>query len=108
MSAEFDAADREVAAAHEVLREALLRALLAQHRRSHVAAHEEGDPEEIEWTESRLAFLEQAVMVDYVVGTMHVALTGKDYSAVLATDGACPRHRSFGLAQLTADFLRDR
>lgn len=100
--------DQEVAAAHEMLREAVRRCDIANHARAAKRAREAGDIEQAEFSDGRVEFMRGAVLVDYVVGSMYVDLAdGDDYHAVSVTDGQCPVHRPHGLSSITTKFLRD-
>lgn len=106
MSEELDQAEREVREAQEQLRDAIRRADRANHQRSVIRRREAGEFEDAEFSAEQIEFMEQAVMVDYVVGAWYGQLGGgRDYHTVLDTDGACSRHRSVGLSRLTTRFL---
>jgi hypothetical protein len=69
---------------------------------------EESEDEGVTFADAKLAFMDAAVVADYVGGVVYVALDGgDDYHAVVTTDASATRHRSEGLAKLTLDWLAD-
>lgn len=86
-------------AAHQQLRDAIRAVTLAEHRYS---AAEDDEPEDHE----ALAFIEAAVLVDYVVSAMWTQMAGgHDYHSFSVTDATAVRHRSAGLAALLYNTL---
>lgn len=107
MSDPVQVAEAEVAAAHEELRAAIRRADAANHRRTAAYRRADGEEEGAVYSEGRAAFVEKALLVDYVTSGWWVDLNedGRDYHTVSTTDGRASAHRVVGLAVLAVKFL---